>query len=100
MKAHSIKVIYIIYSVLVIIFILQELFPVLLVLQTSPTNQLIIMNYPLTIGLILILIPIFTARSFIKNPITQSKWLNFSKIMYLLFFIGLMVVLCFTKWNN
>jgi hypothetical protein len=51
------------------------------------------MNYPLTIGVVLILIPIFTARYFTKNPINQSQWLNFSKIMHFLLFIGLIIVL-------
>ena len=93
MKTQSIKIIYIIYSVLLIIFIVQELFPVLFVLQISPTTQLIAMNYPLTIGVVLILIPIFTARSFIKNPTNQSHWLNLSKIMYVLLSIGSIIVL-------
>ena len=67
MKPKTLKVIYSIFGILYIIFILQELFPVLFVLPLSPSTSLITINFPLTTGIVIALILIFTAKFFKKS---------------------------------
>ena len=94
MKIKTIKIIYIVYFILVAIFVLQDLFPILFMMPITPGINLVLMNFPLTIGIILILIPLITAKSFVKNPIDQLyDWLNFSKGFYALLLIAAVISL-------
>ena len=94
MKIKIIKVIKIVYFALLAIFVLQELFPILFIMPITPEVNLVLMNFPLTIGIILILTPLITAKSVIKNPIDQLyNWLNFSKGFYALLLIAAVISL-------
>ncbi len=67
MKPKTLKIIYSIFGILCLIFIVQELFPVLFVLPLSPSTFLFAINFPLTTGIMITLIPIFTAKIFNKS---------------------------------
>jgi hypothetical protein len=73
MKSKATRTIYIIYAILLIFFIFQELFPILFILPTGPGTYLFVLNFPLAIGVILILIPIFTARYFTRTSEQEYK---------------------------
>ncbi|MFX0011337.1 MAG: hypothetical protein ACFE9R_13560 [Candidatus Hermodarchaeota archaeon] len=73
MKSKAIRTIYTIYAILLIFFIFQELFPILFILPTGPGTYLFVLNFPLVIGVILVLIPIFTARHFTRTSEQEYK---------------------------
>ncbi|TFG23773.1 MAG: hypothetical protein EU533_02830 [Promethearchaeota archaeon] len=94
MKNKTIKVIKIVYFALVVIFVLQELFPILFIMPITPEVNFVLINFPLTIGIVLILIPLIATKSFIKNPIDQLyNWLNFSRGFYALLLIAAVIAL-------
>lgn len=84
MKPKNIQTIYGIYAILLAFYIFQELFPILFTLPVS-NGYLIVMNFPLITGIILVLIPIITMSNFIKSPIETFKWLKTTKILYVIF---------------
>lgn len=86
MKLKNVQIIYGIYAVLLAFYIFQELVPILFALPTT-NGYLILMNFPLIIGIILVLIPIFTMNNFIKSPNSEFKWLKATKIFYVIFVI-------------
>jgi hypothetical protein len=93
MKSKTIKIIYILYFLLVILFIFQELFPILFILPINPNISLIAMNFPLSTGIILALIPIFTARSFIKSPEQDYNRLSLIKAYFIILIISALISL-------
>ena len=94
MNIKTIKVIKIVYFALVAIYVLQELFPIIFIMPITPEVDLVVINLPFTFGIVLILIPLITAKSFKKNPIDQLfNWLNFSKGLYALLLIATVIVL-------
>lgn len=93
MKSKNIQIIYGVCGILMGFFILQELFPILFTLPTTPNSYLILMNFPLITGIIAVIIPIITARSFIKSPIDEYKWLNSTRILYAIFLISALIAL-------
>ena len=73
MKSKTKRSIYMIYAILLIIFIFQELFPILFILPSGPGTYLFVLNFPLVIGIILVLIPIFTTRHFTRTSEQEYK---------------------------
>ena len=93
MKLKNIQIIYGVCGILLGFFIIQELFPILFTLPTTPNSYLILMNFPLITGIIVVIIPIITARSFMKSPIDEYKWLNSTRILYAIFLISALIAL-------
>lgn len=93
MKSKTIKIIYSIFFLILIFFIYQELFPVLFVLPSTPETFLIVLNFPLTTAIILVLIPIFTARAFVRSPDTEYSWLSSIKFILLILIILVSIAL-------
>jgi len=93
MKSKTIKIIYSIFFLILIFFIYQELFPVLFVLPITPETFLIVLNFPLTTAIILALIPIFTARAFVRSPDTEYSWLSSIKFILLILIILVSIAL-------
>jgi len=88
MNLKTIHTIYVIYGILLIIFIFQELFPVLFILPTAPGTYLVLMNFPLTIGIILLLVPIFTSRNFLKTTRQEHEFFGLIRVFLLVLIIS------------
>ncbi len=93
MKLKTIKIIYIIYFLLLIFFIYQELVPILFIIPSAPGSFLILLNFPLTTAIILALIPIFTARAFVRALDTEYSWLSSIKLFLLILIFSALLAL-------